>query len=328
MPFWQLLFFKIIFNFYCFGIGILFDEMQETKHIKMNNEIYKKHVYDLDLKSLLLNYEKGIGQVKLKNTDKPPEYYIDQIKFSIDEYCHNKGILFENEVIVIITPEANNIYSYFLALSLIFYPKHKIRLYLNYHVDQFSKSKKSKKSFISIVEYILSTVVENSSPFDNSERLDIIMRWAEDKGVPSQNAKRIMQSDPEQTLIWDKSKNSVLKILSNKLFIKKYTKRKTDFQEVFFNNKRIDWKGSPESWVYLMYSLTRSPYAYMTTSKGVKPYLIISRQFFKFYNDEEKIYGKGTLSTMLHNITKRSEGKHGKTRADIDSILKRLIINL
>lgn len=236
----------------------------------MNNEIYKKHVYDLDLTSLLLNYEKGIGQVKLKNTDKPPEYYIDQIKFSIDEYCHNNGIVFDNEVILLISPEANNIYSYFL---------------------------------------------------------DIIMRWAEDKGVPKERVKQIVKGVPAEKLIWENNKNTILKKLSNELFLKEYTKRKTDFQDVFLNNKRIDWKGSPESWVYLMYSLTRSPYAYMTTSKGVKPYLIISRQFFKFYNDEEKKYEKGALSTMLHNITKRSAGKHGKTTSDIDSILKRLIIN-
>ena len=305
----------------------MIDELQETKHIRMNNEIYKKHVYDLDLKSLLMNYEKEIGQVKLKNTDKPPEYYIDQIKFSINEYCHNNGIVFDNEVQIVLTPDVNDIYSYFLALSLIFYPKHKIRLYLNYHVDQFSKEEKSKKSFISIVEYILSTVVENSSPFDNSERLDIIMRWAEDKGVPKEKVKRIVKGVPAEKLIWENNKNTILKKLSNELFLKEYTKRKTDFQEVFFNNKKIDWKGSPESWVYLMYSLTRSPYAYMKTTKGVKPYLIISRQFFKFYNDEEKKYEKGALSTMLHNITKRSEGKHGKTRAGIDSILKRLIMN-
>lgn len=123
---------------------------------------------------------------------------------------------------------------------------------------------------------------------DNSERLDIIMRWAEDKGVPKEKVKQIVKGVPAEKLIWENNKNAILKKLSNELFLKEYTKRKTDFQEVFFNNKRIDWKGSPESWVYLMYSLTRSPYAYMKTSKGVKPYLIISRQFFKFYNDEEK----------------------------------------
>ena len=291
----------------------------------MNNEIYKKHVYDLDLKSLLLNYEKGIGQVKLKNTDKPPEYYIDQIKFSINHYCYNNGIVFDNEVQIVLTPDVNDIYSYFLALSLIFYPKHKIRLYLNYHADKFCKEEKSKKSFISIVEYILSTVVENSSPFDNSERLEIIMRWAEEKWMPKQKIKlikEVAESNPtEPSLIWN-GNTSLLFKLSEQLYYKGYTNYELAFSNVFNHQEKILWKKKDETWVYLMYRLKMPPYSNLSTTTGVKPYLSIGEKYFQFCDEPKEKTKKRNFSSKLYNITRRENKKHQEMIASIDSILK------
>lgn len=331
--FWQLLFFKIIFNFYCFGIGIQFDELQETKQIKMKNEIYRKHVYDLDLKSLLLNYEKGIRQVILKNTDKPPEYYIDQIKFSIDEYCHNNGIVFDNEVILLISPEANDIYSYFLALSLIFYEEDTIRQFLNYQGRLFiEKEKPNEKSmettqekFINIVEFVLKNAIKISSPFDNSKRVNIIMRWAEDKGMPKQKIKlikEVAESNPsEPSLIWNGNPSLLFK-LSEELYYKGYTNYKLAFSNVFNHQEKILWKMKDEAWVYLMYRLKMAPYSNISTSEGVKPYLSIGEKYFQFCDDPKEKTKKRNFSSKLYNITKRKNKKHQEMIASIDSILK------
>lgn len=62
------------------------------------NKIHKRQMYDLELKSVLNNYEREIKKVALNTPDKTPQYFWSVIKFAINEYCKFKGIQFDGEV--------------------------------------------------------------------------------------------------------------------------------------------------------------------------------------------------------------------------------------
>lgn len=63
----------------------------------MKQALYESKVYDIELKSLLRDYEAGIKTVELINTEKKPDYPIGLIKFTILEYCKSRKIKFAKE---------------------------------------------------------------------------------------------------------------------------------------------------------------------------------------------------------------------------------------
>ncbi|MBK8521488.1 MAG: hypothetical protein IPL54_11700 [Chitinophagaceae bacterium] len=64
---------------------------------------FERHQYDLELKSLLRNYEAGIYKVELIPNDKTPGYFINLIKFVVDEYCKSRKIILDKEIQILIT---------------------------------------------------------------------------------------------------------------------------------------------------------------------------------------------------------------------------------
>jgi len=302
----------------------------------MKSKTYLKKIYDIDLISFFKHYEVEINKVKIIYRNKKSEYFINLVKFPIDQYCKSKRINFKNRIQIIVTPKDDGAYRYFLGLSLIFYDKYKIGPYLNYHenlYDEYYKLIKSsdKEPFVGIVEFFLTELVKYASPFDNSKRLDRIMQWVELKKValsPEQlsflNSKRLQLKFSENALIW-KDSNRLLIKLSELLYIQHYTSRKSDFRDVFSSQKKIFWKRSVESWVYLMSLLVDECNLRVTTNKGAKPYLKIGKDFFYFTERAGIITNEKYLSTMLYNVCNPKIKKHLETRTSIDSILKAAI---
>lgn len=291
----------------------------------MKSKVYKRHVYDLELKSILHNYEKEISKVKLDNRKLTTQYFVGLIKSVINEYCKFKGISLYKAGQVVVLPDANHAYDQFLGVSLVFYDDHKIQLYLDYHQQQFENYSRPQETFIDLVEFVIIDIVKWSSPFNNSKRLKIIMAWVNDKrkllpvlNINQTSVKKATSRPVIDYLKWKKG-ISTLKSLSAKLQ-GKYTIRKMDFEDVFNRQKIIVWKSGVESWVYLMYRLTRPPYQCLTTSKGAKPYFKVGEQFFSFQNEVNE--RKRNYSSMLNNIKTRSKDKHKDTMDKIDMILK------
>jgi hypothetical protein len=144
----------------------------------MNNEQeqnYVRHLYDIELKSLLKRYEEGIKQVQLPE-NQGATYFINLIKFSINEYCKFKKLSFEDEIQIVITPNEEGPYQNFLTLSLIFFEIYKIKLCLNYQEKLFNINDKDYL-FIDLVEFIIVDSIKYASPFDNTQRLTEIMEW-------------------------------------------------------------------------------------------------------------------------------------------------------
>lgn len=292
----------------------------------MEDKTYEKHVYDLDLKQILKNYEKGMSQVKLDPGGQSAQYFSNLVKFHIDEYCRFKKIEFDEEIQILITPDDVESYQCFLSLSLTFLEIHKIRQYLRYHEKRYNSIGKSGERFLKVIEFTIADFVKNASPFDNSQRLNEMMRWVEDKTDPARYSQKNKTKIPppafEHKLLWDRTKLSALSSISKELCNKQYTERKKDFSDVFHSHKTINWLGSIESWVYMIAALSNTPYNCISTTKSRKSYFTVGRKFFKICNGSKKLDEKLNCSTMIININKRSREKHRDTRAGIDFILK------
>jgi hypothetical protein len=295
----------------------------------MKSEQYKRHIYDLELKTLFEQYKKGISNVQLNTTDKTQEYFVNLVQTNLENYCRLVHIDFKDEFQIIITPVEDGAYKMCLNLSLIFYEKHKIKQYLNYHEQLFKSLTKTKDQFVGVIEFQIVDAIKASSPFDNSERLSEIMDWVESKNLEYQsidpnhiNSKKRENSrtnlSANDKLLWKLSPDS-LKDLSEILFEKKYTKRKLDFRDVFTFHKIIDWKGDYETWVYLIYKLAKSPKPCIITSENARNYWKTANKFFNFYNNEKEILKNSNPSSTLHNILKRSKNKYSQRTATIDS---------
>ena len=321
----------------------------------MGKDRQERHVYDLELKSMLNNYAREIANVKLDNPKLSPQYFVRRIKLAITTYCNYKKIQFNKAVQVIVEPNEKDLYDQLLGLSLVFFDAHKIPQYLNYQLRKYENFANLPAPFIDSIEFIVVEMVKWASPFDNSNRLKIIMDWVTTKrDLPtppriiestskweSPSAPKIIIPNPKwesssepkiikptskifrsnleiDLLIWRKE-NSLLKSLSVKLQAK-YTSRKYDFEAVFNSHKKIVWKASIESWVYLMYRLTSPPYECVTTTRGSRPYFKVGVQFFDF--GDEITSKKRNFSSILNNIISRSKDKHKDTTDKIDLILK------
>ncbi len=288
----------------------------------------KKHIYDIDLKSLLRNYEKEIQKVKLISKDQPPEYFIGLLKSSIEFYCKIKRIKYEKQLQILVTPKEDGVYRYFMALSLIFLDKHLTGTYLNYHKKLFQSQTKSDDSFTEVVEFAITYIIKYSSPFDNSVRLQRIMQWVENETRVLPIEKQLLKTrkikqpvSSENKLKWTGSPLSLI-MLSEKLYLKKYINRRLDFVEVFECYYKIDWKCSIESWVYLIHRLTQEPNNYISTTLGKTSYFKTRVLFFDFCNEKEERALKFNYSKVLYNIKTRSKEKYKETRDKIDEIIR------
>ncbi len=298
-----------------------------------------RHVYDIELVSLLKTYAQGIRKVTLDYADKTPEYFIDLIKFQINNYCEGKGITFVEELQIVVTPEEAGPYKVFLGLSLIFYDVHKIRQYLNYHENQFNSCSKSTEEFLNVVEFQVDEILKFSSPFDNSKRLTEVMRWVEDKRIAIKNeitksavdaATKESESAiknvpvPVPSLDWDIQAKPQLLRFSDLLSKRGYTTAPLAFREAIMSGKITTWKANIESWVYLLYRLTRSPYGFLTSQSGKRPYFTVASLVFNFCDDYKKKSKKINFASKLSHVRNPKLIKHRKTRADIDLMLEQV----
>lgn len=298
----------------------------------MSINSYTRFKYDLELKTMLKNYETNIENAQLIYKDKTPKYFIGLLKFVVDQYCKFKKVNFKKNVQIIIEPVDEGAYYQLLGNSLIFYEKHRIRPYLNYQEKKYLKYFPNN-SFEDLVEFIIVDIVNWASPIDNSSRLKIIMDWVEDKRrtklMPTPPP-RIDNNDLHDKLIWTEEFAQLLNSFSMELSTRKYTLKAYDFSKVFQKQSVITWNKGLASWLYLM-SKIRS-LKYITTNKGSTPYLKIGHKFFNFCNEgknlsdqEKKTLKDKNFSQLLHNITKRTEKKYLKIMKDVDSMIESVI---
>ncbi|MDO9415291.1 hypothetical protein [Pararhizobium sp.] len=291
----------------------------------MDDKIYKKNVYDIDLKCILRDYEKGFIKLESAPVGKSITDFTRPIRLVIEDYCRLNKIDFEREHQIIVTADDGGTYECFLFLSLIFLDCHKIRQYLNHHKKLFNSGRDSDQSFIGLVEYIVVDGVKNASPFDNSQRLNEIMQWVEDKREPAlkaQKKSKIPSPPTEYKLIWDKVNLPALKVISIELSKRKYTRRKTDFSDVFLYQKVIHWKKSIQSWAYLISKLSGSPFKSVSNTRNERYNFSVSRKFFLVGDDEKTINEKVNYPSMVYNMINGRSKKHAETMAGIDSILQ------
>jgi hypothetical protein len=190
---------------------------------------------------------------------------------------------------------------------------------LDYQKLIFKQNKEfDSVDFTTLVEHRVCKAIEWMSIYRTEERLDRIMQWVKEnkKIVIDKNQNEIIDS-----LKWI-GEPKILKNLSKELKIKGFTKKPTDFEKVFTEQKIINWLKEPEYLAYLLFSLYNS--------KIIKAY---KRGYFKtaeiyFYDCTDTVVKKfkeGQLKELNHNITKRKPAEYLKLKANIDSFLKGII---
>ncbi len=298
----------------------------------MKPESYKRHVYDLELKSLFEQYKKGISTVQLNTTDKTPEYFVRLLKTNLINYCKLSKINFQKHAQIIITPIEDGAYRMFLSISLIFSEPHKIRQYLNYHEELFKSLTQTRDDFVGVIEFQIIDSIKAFSPFDNSHRLSEIMLWVESKKTdvnseskkidePEMSDKNKSASSYQGKLSWT-ADQSMLKKLSEELFKKKYTSRKADFQCVFNENKRIEWHNNPVFLVYLIQELTKKPLDCINADVGRKPYWQAIEKYFILHDINGSEINNFKLADLLYKINKKNPEKFSKVITSVTATLK------
>jgi len=288
---------------------------------------YSRFIYDLELKSMLQKYESSIVNAKLISADKTPDYFIELLKFAAVTYCNFKKINFDMEPSIIISPNDEGAYYQLLSNSLIFYEKHRIRQYLNYHEKIYLKAF-PENSFVDLVEFIIADILMWSSPIDNSKRLDIVLKWVENKREVKVKVSRVREINTDVDLLfWAGEQTQMLTLTSLELSARNYTLKPYDFTKVFKKDPaQITWNKGIASWVYFMSKIRSSEY--LSTNRGPTPYLKIGYKFFNFCNEgkkisafEQKILDNENFSQLLHNMAKRTQKKYAKIKQDVDSMV-------
>lgn len=273
--------------------------------------IFKKHVYDIDLKELYKTYCNGIDNVII-NSNHTKDYHKDLLKQNIKIACNLINKPFDYNICIVINQTHSDLYWVYMSYYLVFFDTNKISLFLDWHYKKFI----NKKDFIDNIEYKTYDILKTASLFDNTKRIQKVEQWIRNK------RKFIKHNNIH--LKWESKNYSKLKKLSEIVFEEKFTKRTMDLHDVFVSNKIITWKETPESLIYLLNKLRHKPNDYITTSKGKLPFFKAVESHFRFYDNSNVLIFRNDLSKVLHNMTKRSSAKYKETTHRLDSIVEGL----
>ncbi|MBN8697411.1 MAG: hypothetical protein J0L87_12845 [Bacteroidetes bacterium] len=229
--------------------------------------------YDIDLVKTLKNIEQVINSNKVNAKQKS---FGQKLVDTLYLYCRRNKINLKEHYkasISIIIRQDNPDYLRFLAITLIAYPTPRITSFLSYQKSQY----KGAGYFPSFIEGYVYEYVQASSPFDNTERLDRIMKWVEGERVFVNSENKCFKSN------WFEHINhEQLALIINKLVELKLLNADSNNIYIFQTNNFLDiskikWLGTTRQLVFLVIKLSNNKPQY----KGYDYPSIIEKFFVK-----------------------------------------------
>jgi len=272
------------------------------------------HASEIDFSRLHSEYCKGLYETELTRADFSKEHYDKLLETKIIAYCSYFGLDPKLPGYIKLPGGKYDEYYYYLSMSLVFYDKFKIRVYLDYQLEHFNGD---KREFIEIIIHTIVGLTEKNSPFDNTDRLDRIMKWAEDKKNKINARKDNVITNSDITLNWLIKDTTSLNELSNRLFLSEYTSNPKAFKFVFIENKKTKWKGEPEYLIYLLYRLIKN---HKFKARHGKGHLKAAVKYF--YDEDSEILAKeNKIHHILSKVRIKQLKTYAATRRKVDTLL-------
>ncbi len=219
----------------------------------------------------------------------------------------NWGLHFNLQVPIIIYGKCD-FYEKHLAYYTMTFSPLKLKLFLDYQKSIYNGT----VDFTKLVEHGFFNILERDSPFDNTERLKIVLDWLEE------NKSKIKTDVYRQYFFNWKVADKKLKDLSKKLHFNKYISKPTDFYKAITEQKKTIWLKDPETLAYLINQLYTKDFISPNIRNG---YIKATNELFCAYS--EKSATKFNTKLYLENFN-RNPSKHSKTKRFVDNSIKEL----
>ena len=132
------------------------------------------HKFDLELKSILKEYDSGIDEEYINIRDgKDKAFYKNLQKEYFKGICEAYKIDFDRESAIIISG-LNPFYHSVLSTALYLKPLHHIEGFLDYQLEQNGQN---AETIIGILEFYALDQIKQNNPFDNSDRINVIRKY-------------------------------------------------------------------------------------------------------------------------------------------------------
>lgn len=272
---------------------------------------FKSHAYAVDAINSCKELEKLTRENYTRKGLKREEY-LDNLKVGIRVYCKNHGLnfsfYFDNNLPLVI-PSDHPFYDSSLGLALVSFDPHTIGRFLDYQQKHY----KGKENFLNLVEFVAYPIARDSSPFENSERLDRIINWIEKK----RSAVRASTSSPTQKLYaW--SLPDKLDEFSHRLYHRNYTENPKAFSNAINKGSQCKWNKDIESLVYLFFLLKDKK---VIRPIGTKAYL---KNLLSLFDIASMSKDQMNLRDLLYRV-KNDDKKYSKIRQSVKDLIKPLI---
>lgn len=283
---------------------------------KITKAPFEHHVYDIELNALTNKVHLAIENKKfwLKEGQTAEDYGLSFAVILKEYYVSENSD--PTCPIHVVSPTAN-FYGTFLAFSLCFVDVPRIGTFLDYHRSFFKGNYYAPpENFAGLVEFMVYQKVHNISIKSTTERLKAIMSWVRE----TKKEIRLLGMVPKplkKSFRWTRDP-SELRIISNLIFKKGYTKTKVSFNNVFEDKVPAIWLKDTKVLAYLIDELYKRKW--IVINEGGKGHFIASQNFFCNYLKE-------TLSASLlkfnnHEVRIRFHEKNSDVRKTVDEWLK------
>lgn len=283
---------------------------------KITKAPFVQHEYDIELNALTNKVYSVVQNKKFWPKDgRTAEDYSLSFAVILKEYCDSENSDLTSPI-QIINPNAN-FYGTFLAFSLCFVDVPRIGTFLDYQRSFFKGNYYAPpENFTGLVEFMVYQKVHNISVKSTTERLKAIMSWVRE----TKKEIRLLGMVPKplkKSFRWTRDP-SELRIISNLIFKKGYTKTKVSFNNVFEDKVPAIWLKDTKVLAYLIDELYKRKL--IVINEGGKGHFIASQNFFCNYLKE-------TLSASLlkfnnHEVRIRFHEKNSDIRKTVDEWLK------